>query len=146
MSVEAQRTQLTSLLGAVTGIGTVQGQALALLEEADLVAAFGRPVLGCQVDREGTEEAPLVSRQHEATHGWLIQVVMDIDEAAASPVTFQTLLEAIRTALRADPTLGGTAEGTSGPPQCRVAGHRDFGGYLVHYGEITFAAIEAVDY
>jgi hypothetical protein len=146
MSVETQRAQLKIILAAVSGIGTVSDVALVLQEEADLVDAFGSPILGCQFDRETTDEAPLVSLQHEASHTWLVQVVMDIDEAADSPKTFQTLIEAIRTALRAKPTLNATAEGTSGPPQARTVGHRDFGGYLVHYAEIAFTAIEVVDY
>lgn len=146
MSVELQRAQLAIILAAVSGIGTVKSSALILQDEADLKSAFSSPIKGCQVDRAETLEVAEVSRQDEEVHAWLIQVVMDINETASSPVTFQTLLEAIRTALRNNLTLNGTAEGLSGPPQVRTAGHRDFGGYLVHYGEISFGAVELVTY
>lgn len=146
MTVETQRAALETILLAVTGIGTVLDFAHALQEEADLIGLFGSPVLGCQYDRESTTEAPGVSRQNDASHTWLIQVVADIDEANQSGITFQTLVEAIREALRTHPTLSGTAEETSGPPQARMVGHRDFSGYLVHYAEITFTAVEVVSY
>lgn len=40
-------------------------------------------------------------------HTWQLRGFMSLDDSAATEVTFDTLIEAVRTAFRADPTLGG---------------------------------------
>lgn len=66
---------------------------------------------------------------------WRIQGVMALDDANASELVFDDLIEAMRDAFRANDTLNGTVA------QCALAGGRDAGLQLIDAGPVMFAGV-----
>ena len=149
MSLTLQRAQIVRMLQSVSGIGMVHDRERWATDWSKFLAVFTDPVshkiLGWTITREATPSTWYTSGQAEDSHLWVVRGYAGLSDADDSESAFQDLVETVRATLRHDPTLGGTAEGISGPPAVRLFQPRLFGGVLCHYVEITFIAKEVVD-
>lgn len=149
MSLAAQRAALQAMLEGIADIGVVHGYERWAVSEQRFRELFldgaRNRICGWTITREATPEAYYTSGQSERQHVHVLRGVRSLDDGAQSETEFQDLLEAICAALRNDPTLAGTAEGDSGPPQVRIVEPRLFHGTLCHYAEITFVGREIME-
>lgn len=152
MSLAAQRAALLSILSGIAGIGVVHDYERWSVDLDKYLAQFrvtingNTRVQGWTITREATEEIPYVQAQNLRRHTWAIRGYRGLDDTVASEKAFQDLIEGVCDELRRRPTLNGTAERDSGPPQVRTVEHRLFGGVTCHYVEIVFRANELFDY
>lgn len=152
MSLATQRSAMLSILQGVTDIGVVHDYERwsndwnRYLETFSTTIGGIKRIQGWTITRESTGETPFVQSQNQRGHIWVIRGYRGLDDTAGSEKSFQDLSESVCSELRRRPTLNGTAERDSGPPQVRVVEHRLFGGVACHYAEITFRAYELQDY
>lgn len=152
MSLATQRSAILSILQGVTDIGVVHDYERWLNDWNRYLETFSttiggiKRIQGWTITRESTGETPFVQSQNQRGHIWVIRGYRGLDDTAGSETSFQDLCESVCSELRRRPTLNGTAERDSGPPQVRVVEHRLFGGVTCHHVEITFRAYELHDY
>jgi len=149
MSLATQRAALQALLGSVPDIGVVHDCERFAPDWKTYLDRFKSATLGriqgWTITRESTPESWLTNAQTDRQHQWVLRGIRAIQDSARSEPVFQDLVEAVCRVLRNDPTLQGTAEGDSGPPQVRVFEPRLFGDVLCHYVEITFVGKETME-
>lgn len=159
MSLASHRAALVALLGTVANIGLVHDEEPYAKSESGFRALYawqpptpeGEPtpetqVRGWFVRRVRTVERELgVSRTHDV-HTWQIKGFMAL-QPPDSGKTFDDLIEALRAAVRADPTLAGTLDpGPLGQPsgmQVADSGPVLLAGVLCHGCTLT---LETHDY
>lgn len=159
MSVTAIRSAIVALLQAVPDIGTVHSyeryaKDLAKMRALYFSAAHG-DVRGWHVRRRATSEVGLIRESAVEIIPWRIVGVMSINDEAASELAFDSLLEAIRDAVRADETLGGTVDQCSIPTdgggtdqagvQIDDTGPAMFGGVLCHVARLTLNTVRYLE-
>jgi hypothetical protein len=141
----AIRAAHVAQLGAIADIGIVNDRERYLPDEAQFKAAYvytpagGDPQLrGWWLRRVRTEERTISTGSVLVEHTWQWRGYMAFNDAQASELAFDELIEAYRDAHRADPTLGGVCEqnpegigGTDGV-QVEQAGPVMFCGALCH--------------
>lgn len=111
------RAALVALIAAVPNVGLVHDHEPYAKTEQAFRTLYGWTtpsgavqVRGWHLRRTGTRERELgVGRTFNA-HTWQLRGFMALDEATGSELVFDELIEAIRAAYRADPTLGGAAD------------------------------------
>lgn len=79
------------------------------------------------------ESSPNVSPETRNVHTWHLRAFMALNDEAASELVFEEMVEAVRDALRADPTFGGVAD--QGPLN---DGDNTDGAQVVDVGPVTF--------
>jgi hypothetical protein len=148
------RTAIVTRMNAVSGIGVVHAyeryaadlKTLALLYSA----GAGQPIKGWFVRRALTQETGNVQGRTIERIRWRIQGVMSLDDAAASELTFDALIEGVRNAFAADETLGDAAitcingDGES-CIQLDDAGPVMFGGVLCHAARLGLNTIRYLE-
>lgn len=154
MSLATIRTALAAAVGQVASVGVVTDYEPLATREEDFKAFFLSSALGYvqgwTVTRESTEEFGLGEdgaslEQNWANHLMVTRGYRAVGSAGSTEKAFQDLVEAVRTRLRTEQKnqLGGQAA-IVGPPNARIVEARTFGGYLVHYAEITVLCREMV--
>lgn len=94
----------------------------------------GDRILGWNVRRVSTRETSAVMGRYHGQIGWRIRGFMSIDDAAASEQAFDSLIDALRDAFRADETLGGAVESTLNPSNDEVGLQLDDSGPVMFAG------------
>ncbi len=115
MSVAAIRTALVALVASVEDIGQVHAYERYAREEGRFrrlflftpLATGIEQVRGWWLRRTATEERSLGVGRNLEINTWQIRGYMALNDAEASELEFDALVEALRDAVRADPTLGG---------------------------------------
>jgi len=144
MSIAAVRTAIATRLSSVTDVGVVHayeryGHDLARLKQL-YWSAMHNQVRGWFVRRFATREAGNIQALTIEQARWRLVGVMSLDDASASELAFDALLERVRDAFSADETLGGTVDQCTDPDsphgesciQIDDAGPVMFGGVLCH--------------
>lgn len=155
MSAAAHRAALVALLEAVPAVGRVHHYERYAREDSAFRAHYlhtlpggAKQLRGWQVSRVGVAERLLDLGRWLDEHSWVIRGYLALDDSAATELTFDGLVEDIRAAFRADPTLGGlsTAEpiGEEDGIQVRDAGPVMFCGVLCHSALLTLQTREYV--
>jgi len=142
MSVlEAHRAAIVATLAAVPDIGVVHDRERYAASNADFSrlysfkAADGQPhIRGWWVRRSATQErSHLLGPRYEQTHTWTVRGFLSFNDALASEIILDGLVEQFRAAVRADLTLGGICQ----PPPRSEQGVD--GVQVVEVGPVHFA-------
>lgn len=142
------RAAIVAKLKTVAGIGQVyayERYAKTDKDFRDIYAAKDR-VLGWHVRRVARRED---AENNEVMTDWEIRGFMSLEDASASELDFDTLVDAIGDAWRADPTLGRVVlyprdEGLV-VPELADAGPALFAGVLCHSARLKLTTRHAVD-
>lgn len=142
------RAALKAKLAAVPQIGHVHDYERYLREEGKFRELFefdladgSKQLRGWWLRRTHSQELAIAMSRSVDVHTWQIRGYMALNDAAASELVFEGLIEAFRDAVRADPTLGGVCEpdpgeqgGQAAPQLIEVAdvGAVRFCGVLCH--------------
>ncbi len=151
MSAATVRAALVALVASVAGIGRVHDYQRYAREPRDFaehylwadVANGGlEHIRGWQVSRTSGGERTLGVGRVLINDGWTIRGYMTLNDALRSELAFDDLVEAIRDAYRADPTLGGACSAEmfgNGPDgvQLADAGPVVFCGVLCHSAALS---------
>jgi hypothetical protein len=155
MSAATHRAALVALISAVPDAGRVHDYQRFAREDGAFRAHYvhtlpggAKQLRGWQISRVGVDESLVGVGRGLMQHAWVIRGYMALDDAAATELAFDALVEAIRAAFRADPTLGGlsTAEPIDGEDgiQMSDAGAVMFCGVLCHSALLTLKTREYV--
>jgi hypothetical protein len=145
MSETAIRAQIKTNLEAVTGIGVVHNYerySRSFAQFLSLMTSSGT-VNGWMIHREANSNTRQVGGRIERYHTYRIFGIYEMDDASASEVTLQALLELIYAAFIDDPRLSGTAAGTE-PIQIESIDADEFGGRLYHTAELILEVMERI--
>lgn len=114
MSLQAQREALVALIASVPEVGLVHARERYAASEADFRAMYlftptggAQQVRGWWVRRSATAEHAINNLRTVSVVTWTVRGYMSFNDAQASELVFDELVEAIRSAVRADATLGG---------------------------------------
>lgn len=140
MSLDAIRAALVAVISSVPDMGAVHawerydGQTAGLLEHYTVQLAGKRQVRGWFVRRVRSETQRQAGKAFFDRHGWEIRGYMGLEDANQSELVFDGLVEALRTALLADLTLGGVVM----PPERRDDNTPEL---RVETGPVLFAGV-----
>lgn len=108
------RSAIVQTLNAVPQVGRVHDRERSLPDEAALRSLFlydlpggGQQLRGWWLRRAATEERSVNAGRTMSVDAWTLQGYLAFDDAAASELVFDAIVEDIRDAVRADPTFGG---------------------------------------
>lgn len=136
------RTAIKAVLNTVADIGQVHDYERWTADEAAYNAAFvsSGQVRTWLVRRKGpvTEDIGGV-----ATHAYIIDGFMAVDDSAATEKTFNALVEAVRAAFRQDATLSGACVGADFLT-VNAIDVRMLGSVMCHHAELALTAYEEV--
>jgi len=152
MSESAIRTQIYTILNAVTDIGKVYDYERWAADWATFINLFKTTIddvdqiRGWEIGRtaaleSGTGEDASIG-QTDRSHRFLIRGYMAVNDASATEKTFNSLIESIADAFRGNLTLDDSAQDHDFI-QGEVIDHRLFGGVLCHYAELSLTVHEA---
>lgn len=117
MSHAVIRDALRALIAAVPNVGQVHNRERYVREEGKFrqlylytPAGGSEQIRGWWLRRVGTQERTLGVGRNLEVHTWQVRGYMSLNDTDASEVVFDGLIEAMRNAVRADPTLGGVCE------------------------------------
>lgn len=118
MSHAVIRDALVALLLTVPAVGQVFNRERYIRDEAKFRVLylyqppdqFEQQLRGWWLRRTQTQERTLAVGRNLEVHTWHIRGYMALADEAASELAFDALVEAMRAALRANPTLGGVCE------------------------------------
>lgn len=155
MSAATHRAALVALLLAVPNVGRVHDYQRYAREDSAFRTHYlhtlpggAKQLRGWQISRVGVAEQLVGVGRVLNEHSWWIRGYLALDDAAATELAFDGLVEDIRAAYRADPTLGGlsTAEPITEEDgiQMRDAGPVMFCGVLCHSALLTLQTREYV--
>ncbi len=146
----AIRAAIVAKLRAVPGIGQVHDYERYAKAEKDFRGLYqdGSRLLGWHVRRvKARETSPSMSRRHRRVT-WQIRGFMSFDDAAASEMAFDGLIESVIDAFRGDENLGGVVDATVEPDgdglagiQLDDAGPVMFAGVLCHAATLSITTI-----
>lgn len=158
MNQAAIREQIKVILSGVSGIGVVhEYDRLAINWEKTLdlfTDADGR-INGCMFRRQRMAKRTItIGQNRERIHVYAIRVIVGLNDAQATGLVFDDLLDAVEKAFDSNPTLNGTCRSLSpewGPmagasgAQIELSEERIFAKVLCHYGELHLAVVERND-
>lgn len=153
MSAATHRAALVALIAAVPNVGRVHDYQRYAREDGPFRTHYvhtlpggAKQLRGWQVSRVGVAESLLGVGRGLMQHSWAIRGYLALDDAAATELVLDDLVEALRSAFRANPTLGGL---TTGEPidgeegiQMADAGPVMFCGVLCHSALLTLKTRE----
>lgn len=152
MALKDIRERIAAILASVDGMGRVH-EYLRLAKNRDAFYAVfahetaqgAKEVNAWMITRNKTpsERGPMqvVNRDHH----FRFYGLRAVNDAEASELVFQELVEAIQRKFDSEFTLGGLAI-NSGPVQVLVVEHRDFSNVLCHAAELEYRVQERVTY
>lgn len=132
------RAAIVATMQTVPAIGVVQDRERYAKDMPGLKAMYQASGLGLRgwfVRRIGIVETDRVQPRSVEYLRWRIQGVMAFDDANASELVFDGLIEQLRDAFRANDTLGGLVA------QCALAGGKEAGLQLDDAGPVSFAGV-----
>ncbi|MEO5626926.1 MAG: hypothetical protein ABIQ70_13035 [Dokdonella sp.] len=158
MSVAAARAAIAARLISVTDIGVVHAYEryasdLARLKQLYFSISHNQ-VRGWYVRRVQTSETGNILSNTVEHIRWRIVGLMALDDANASELVFDSLIEGVRNAFAADETLGGTVDQCAVPDpsgnsesciQLDDAGPVMFGGVLCHAARLSLNTIRYLE-
>lgn len=113
--IAAVKTKILANVNSVTDIGTVHEYERYAKNQVDMRALYQKAIGGVDQIR-GWHLVELAKKTRSAALHvddvrtvWELRGFMSLDDSAASELTFDLLVELIRTTMRADPDLGGVA-------------------------------------
>jgi hypothetical protein len=147
MSMQAQREALVAVIASVPEVGLVHDRERYAANETAFRELYlftptggSQQVRGWWVRRSATAEYAINTVRTVNVITWTVRGYMSFNDAQASELTFDGLIEAIRSAVRADSTLGGVCpigplkdgEDATDGVQVTDAGPVMFAGVLCH--------------
>lgn len=132
------RAAIVATMQTVPAIGVVHDRERFIERMSDLKAVYVAPGLGLRgwfVRRQQIVETDRIQPRSVEYLRWRIQGVMAFDDANASELVFDNLIEKLRDAFRANDTLGGLVA------QCALAGGKEAGLQLDDAGPVSFAGV-----
>lgn len=115
--LQTHRAALVAQIAAVPAVGVVHDSEPYGRTEAKFQALYAytpaggaKQVRGWFVRRTGTRERELGLGRTLNAHTWQVRGFMALDSDAGTELVFDELIETVRQAYRADPTLGGVAQ------------------------------------
>lgn len=132
------RAAIVATMNTVPNIGMVQDRERYAKDMPGLKAMYQAPGLGLRgwfVRRRQIVETDRIQPRSVEYLRWRIQGVMAFDDANASELVFDNLIEQLRDAFRANDTLNGTVA------QCALAGGQEAGLQLEDAGPVSFAGV-----
>lgn len=156
MSLAAVRAAIVMRLAAVPDIGMVHARERNASDLARLKtlywSATHTQLRGWFVRRVATAETGNVLGRTVEQARWQIVGVMSIDDASASELAFDDLIEAVRDAFAQDETLGGTVDQCTDPAgdgascvQLDDAGPVMFAGVLCHACKLSLTTVRYLE-
>lgn len=152
MNLPTIREQTKTILSGVPGIGIIHDYerlAVDWNKFLDFYKAADGKINGWTITRDATPERWLTNIDYERVFEMAIRGYYGLQDAAASEIAFQALIEGICDEFRGNDTLNGTCE-TTCPEFGGMAGKsgiqvvavepRMFGGVLCHYCELRLGA------
>lgn len=116
-TLQAHRAAIVAVLAAVADVGHVHDRERYARDESGFKALYqytpvgGVPQLrGWWVRRVQTDESSADTGEPVNVHTWQVRGYMAFNDAAASELVFDELVERMRDAVRADLTLGGVCD------------------------------------
>jgi len=153
MSESAIRTQIYTILNAVTNIGKVYDYERWTADWTTFINLFKTTIAtvdqirGWEISRRSVGERQAIikvgSGAHEDDHAYMIRGYMGVNDASATEKTFNALIESIRTVFRDNKNLNGACE-RHGRIQASIIEFRLFGGVLCHYAELSLTVYERI--
>lgn len=114
MTVATQRAALAALIAAVPNVGIVNDYERYARDESKFKAAYvytpaggDQQVRGWRISNTAVQERSLGVKRVLNVMTWQVRGYMSLADDEGSEKVFDDLVEAIRTAYRANPTLGG---------------------------------------
>jgi hypothetical protein len=158
MSLPQIREQIKVILSGVPGIGVVHDYerlAADWNKFLDLCKDANGRINACMFRRgKMAKKTITIGQNKERIHVFVIRIIMGLNDAQATGITFDDLLDAVEKVFDQYPTLNGTCRalfadwgpmaGLSGA-QLEISEDRIFAGVLCHYGEIHLAIVERND-
>jgi len=155
MSQAAIREQIKVILTGVSGIGVVHEYERLAIDWKTVLDRFkdaaGR-INGCMFRRQRMAKRTItIGQNKERVHVYAVRLIMGLNDAQATGLAFDDLLDAAEKAFDANPTLNGTCRSLSpewGPmagasgAQIEISEDRIFANILCHYGELHLAVVE----
>lgn len=147
MTLSEMRAALKTRLESVSGIGKVYDYYRLVVHDrevrSDLVPA-GTSKLHAWfltlADDDAFTEVRRPGNCSRVTGRWWMHGFYALDEAGASEKDFETVLQAIITAFRAQPHLT-SATIDSGPLRIKESGYRKLSGVLCHYAQLEIEVV-----
>lgn len=144
MSLTAIRTALVDVIDSVPDVGHVHERERYAANEAAFRALYlftpsdgPEQVRGWWVRRTATAEHTIdIGGNAIVNHTWTIRGFMAFNDAQASELIFDGLIDAIRAAVREDPTLGGVCDAAPLNDDDNTEGIQ-----VVDAGPVTFAGV-----
>lgn len=108
------RTAIVAMLAAIPAMGPVHSYQRYAKAEKDFRALYaaGGPLLGWSVSRKGLWQSSPVLGRWTITQEWEVRGVMALNDAEASELAFDSLIDLAQEAFRADETVLGTVSTT----------------------------------
>ncbi len=151
MSLDTIRSAIVAKLEAVSGIGLVHGYERYARKQSDFRAFYedGDKVLGWFIRRRATRETEETNLRNTVVHTWDIRGYMSLQDAEATELAFDLLIESVRAAFRDDITIGGAVDTTviDGKVglQLEDSGPVMFSGILCHGARLSLMTENGVD-
>jgi hypothetical protein len=155
MSYSAIVAKIKTRLDAVTGVGPVHGYARWAVNWDNFLSMFSESgkINGWTISRQSATMHRTAYSEVQKAHIFVLSGLYGLDDANNSEAVFNGLLDAVQTAFKGDPTLGGSAV-TINPEVGPMAGlyglqielieNRLFGSVLCHFAECRLCAIETI--
>jgi len=117
VSLATIRAAIVAKLNTVSGIGVVHDYERYASQAADFRTLYltGGQILGWHVRRVSVSSKFIAYGEWEETNSWEIRGYAGLNDADASEIAMDNLVEAIRAAFRADDDLGGVVDSCTTP-------------------------------
>ena len=148
---EEIRGAIINRLVAVPGIGQVYRYQRYAAQQSEFRRLYqvGDQVLDWYVRRMATAERVDTIAWNEEHRQWRIEGVMSLNDAAASEITFDALIDEIRSTFRGNETLDDVVETTvvnnQAGVQLETSGPVMFAGVLCHRAQMSLTTITRVE-
>lgn len=140
MSLSTIRSAIVATLAAVPDIGVVHAYERYAADYSTLLALYRSPthgqIRGWHVSRASTTERGQIFQSSAEVTRWRIRGLLGVNDAAATGLLIDELIESIRDAFRADPTLGGAVAECAEPVQDGESGIQVEGVEFALFGSV----------
>jgi hypothetical protein len=153
MSYPLIREQTAAILAAVEGMGVVhQYQRLATTwgKFLELFRDQNKKINGCVITRTSISEKQNGVNEKQTAHMMILRFYCQVNDAEASEIVFQQMLDDARAAFKANKTLNDTCSTTHSAwtlggalgLNVKTIDNRMFGSVLCHFAEADLAPLE----
>lgn len=141
MGANAINTQISAILETVDGMGIVHRYERWAAHWSEFLAQFRDAnglINGWMVSRQATPAEWAGNPFVERTHSFRLRGLYGHNDAEATEITFQDLVDAVQDAFDGNPTLNGAVKDHQ-PLQVKTVELRVYGTVLCHYAECWLA-------